>query len=183
MAVVYLGLGSNIGDRTRHLVDACAVLHRHPAITVQAVSSLYHTAPVGVTVQEWFLNAVACLYTTLPPPALLCVTQATERRLGRVTTLRWGPRVIDLDILLYDDLVLHAPELTVPHSRMHERAFVLIPLAEIAPDLVHPVLGKPITALLAALPDQSGVKKWAPLVSNPSPEGSPSPFAKGEGLG
>ena len=74
MAVVYLGLGSNIGDRTQHLVDACATLHRHPAITVQAVSSLYHTAPVGVTAQDWFLNAVACLHTTLPPPALLCVS-------------------------------------------------------------------------------------------------------------
>jgi 2-amino-4-hydroxy-6-hydroxymethyldihydropteridine diphosphokinase len=111
MAVVYLGLGSNIGDRTQHLVDACATLHRHPAITVQAVSSLYHTAPVGVTAQDWFLNAVACLHTTLRPPALLCVTQATERRLGRVTTLRWGPRIIDIDILLYDAIQVHTPYL------------------------------------------------------------------------
>src|SRR5262249_29987146 len=104
MAVVYLGLGSNLGDRTQHLVDARATLHPPPAISVQAVSALYHTAPVGFTAQNWFLNAVARLSTTLSPAALLCVTQATERRLGRVTTVRWGPRVIDLDILLYDRL-------------------------------------------------------------------------------
>ena len=128
MAVVYLGLGSNMGDRTQHLVDACGTLHRHPAITVQAVSSLYHTAPVGFTAQDWFMNAVACLETTLSPPALLAVTQATERRLGRVTTWRWGPRVIDIDILLYDTLQIHTPSLTIPHAALHERRFVLVPL-------------------------------------------------------
>src|SRR5215813_8407313 len=96
MAVVYLGLGSNIGDRTQHLMDAVVTLHRHPAITVPAVSSLYHTAPVGVTAQDWFLNAVACLHTTLRPSALLCVTQATERRLGRIPTFRGGPASLTL---------------------------------------------------------------------------------------
>src|SRR5437763_385679 len=85
---------ASMGDRTQQLVDACATLHRHPAITVSAVSSLYHTAPVGFTAQDWFLNAVACLETTLSPPALLDVTQATERRLGRVPTWRWGPRIV-----------------------------------------------------------------------------------------
>src|SRR5262249_30306864 len=133
MAVVYIGLGSNIGDRTQHLVDACATLHRHPAIAVARVSSLYHTAPVGFTAQDLLLNAVACLQTTLRPPALLRVTQATERRLGRVTTWRWGPRIIDLDILVYDALQIHTPSLTIPHAALHERRFVLVPLAELAP--------------------------------------------------
>ena len=162
MAVVYLGLGSNIGDRTQHLVEACTVLHRHPAITIQAVSSLYHTAPVGVTAQEWFLNAVACLHTTLHPPALLCVTQAIERRLGRVTTLRWGPRVIDLDILLYDALQVHTPYLTIPHAALHERRFVLVPLAELAPECPLPS-GVRVCDLLSALPDANDVQRIGPF--------------------
>ena len=162
MAVVYLGLGSNIGDRTQHLVDACALLHRHPAIMVQAVSSLYHTAPVGFTAQDWFLNAVACLHTTLSPLALLCVTQATERRLGRVTTWRWGPRLIDLDILLYDTLQVHTPSLTVPHAALHERRFVLVPLAELAPAVQLPS-GVRVRDLLSALPEGNAVQLVGPF--------------------
>ena len=104
MAVVYLGLGSNIGNRMHYLVQACATLQQHAAITMKAVSSLYKTNPVGVTEQDWFFNAVACLDTTLSPTALLKVTQSTEQRLGRVPTFRWGPRCIDIDILLYDDV-------------------------------------------------------------------------------
>ena len=100
--------GSNLGDRAQHLVQACATLHRHPAITVQAMSSLYHTAPVGVTNQDWFLNAVARVHTALTPLSLLSVTQATERRLG-TPAARWGPRVIDIDLLLYDALQILAP--------------------------------------------------------------------------
>ena len=162
MAVVYLGLGSNIGDRAQHLADACATLHRHPAITVQAVSSLYHTAPVGFTAQDWFLNAVACLHTTLRPQALLCVTQATERRLGRVTTLRWGPRVIDIDLLLYDSLQVHTPYLTIPHAALHARRFVLVPLAELAPDCQLPS-GAQVRDLLSALPDDNDVQRVGPF--------------------
>ena len=162
MAVVYLGLGSNIGDRTQHLVDACTTLHRHPAITVQAVSSLYHTAPVGFTAQDWFLNAVACLHTTLHPPALLCVTQATERRLGRVTTWRWGPRVLDLDLLLYDTLQVRTPYLTIPHAALPERRFVLVPLVELAPDLQLPS-GARVRDLLSALPDDHDVQRVGPF--------------------
>jgi len=162
MAVVYLGLGSNIGDRTQHLVDAVMTLHRHPAITVQAVSSLYHTAPVGVTAQDWFLNAVACLHTTLRPSALLCVTQATERRLGRIPTFRWGPRVIDLDILLYDALQVHTPSLTIPHTALHERRFVLVPLAELAPAYQLPS-GARVRDLLSALPDANDVQWVGPF--------------------
>ena len=162
MAVVYLGLGSNIGDRTQHLVDACATLHRHPAITVQAVSSLYHTAPVGFTAQDWFLNAVACLHTTLSPQALLGVTQATEQQLGRVPTWRWGPRIIDLDILLYDTLQVHTPSLTIPHSALHKRRFVLVPLAELAPDVQLPS-GVRVCDLLSALPEGNDVQRLGPF--------------------
>lgn len=162
MAVVYLSLGSNLGDRTQHLVDACAALQHHPAMTLDAVSSLYHTAPVGVTAQAWFLNAVVRVHTTLSPQALLDVTQATERRLGRVPTFRWGPRVIDLDILLYDALQLHTPRLTIPHAALHERRFVLVPLAEVAPDLRLPS-GRSIQDLLRQFPDQDDVLLYGPM--------------------
>lgn len=162
MAVVYIGLGSNIGDRTQHLVDACATLHRHPAITVPAVSSLYHTAPVGFTAQDWFLNAVARVETRLSPPALLDVTQATERRLGRVTTWRWGPRIIDLDLLLYDTLHVHTPSLTIPHAALHERRFVLVPLAELAPDVALPS-GVRVREMLSALPEDDDVQLVGPF--------------------
>jgi 2-amino-4-hydroxy-6-hydroxymethyldihydropteridine diphosphokinase len=169
MAVVYIGLGSNIGERTQHLVDACTTLHRHPAITVERVSSLYHTAPVGFTAQDWFLNAVAGVQTTLPPAALLEVTQATERRLGRVTTWRWGPRIIDLDILVYEALQVHTPTLTIPHAALHERRFVLVPLAELAPDLQLPS-GMRVHELLSALPDDDDVQRVGPF----------PPFADGQ---
>ena len=162
MAVVYLGLGSNIGDRTQHLVDACTALHRHPAITIQAVSSLYHTAPVGFTAQDWFLNAVACLHTTLSPQALLGVTQAIEQQLGRVPTWRWGPRLIDLDILLYDALQVHTPCLTIPHAALHERRFVLVPLAELAPDVQLPS-GVRVCDVLSALPEDNDVQRLGPF--------------------
>jgi len=162
MAVVYLGLGSNIGDRTQHLVDACATLHRHPAIAVQAVSSLYHTAPVGFTAQDWFLNAVARLETTLSPLALLGVTQATEQQLGRIPTWHWGPRLIDLDILLYDTLQMCTPALTIPHAALHERRFVLVPLAELAPDVQLPS-GVRVRALLSTLPEDNDVQRLGPF--------------------
>jgi 2-amino-4-hydroxy-6-hydroxymethyldihydropteridine diphosphokinase len=161
MAVVYLGLGSNLGDRTHYLVGACAILLQHPAVEVQAASSLYRTVPVGFGGQAWFLNAVVRLCTPLSPPALLSVTQATERRLGRTPTFRWGPRCIDLDILLYDDLEFHKPYLTIPHMALHERAFVLVPLHELAPDLQLPS-GARVRDLLAVLPD-GGVQQLGPF--------------------
>lgn len=162
MAVVYLGLGSNLGDRTQYLVQACTVLHHHPAIEVQAVSSLYHTAPVGFTAQGWFLNAVARLQTTLCPQSLLSVTQATERRLGRTPGRRWGPRVIDLDILLYDQLEMRTPDLTIPHAALLERAFVLVPLYELAPDLRLPS-GVWLRDVLATLPTDDSVQQQGPF--------------------
>lgn len=163
MAIVYVGLGSNIGDRTQHLVQACATLNQQMDITLQAVSSLYKTAPVGVTEQDWFLNAVARLDTTLSPTALLNVTQSTEQRLGRVPTFRWGPRCIDIDILLYDDVEVRTPDLTIPHALLHERAFVLIPLHELAPDLSLPS-GASVRDLLTAL-STDGVQRLYPFPS------------------
>lgn len=163
MAVVYLGLGSNIGDRTHDLVQACIILQRHPAITVKAVSSLYKTDAVGVTEQDWFLNAVARLHTTLSPIALLSVTQATEQRLGRVPTFRWGPRCIDIDILLYDQLEIHTPDLVIPHALLHERAFVLVPLHELAASLILPS-GQAVRDILATL-STDGVQRLHPFPS------------------
>jgi 2-amino-4-hydroxy-6-hydroxymethyldihydropteridine diphosphokinase len=162
MARVYLGLGSNLGDRTQSLVQACSTLSMHPAVTVQSVSSLYHTAPVGFTAQDWFLNAVVGVQTRLSPASLLRVTQATERRLGRTPMFHWGPRVLDIDILLYDTVQIRTPYLTIPHAALPERLFVLVPLYEIAPDLQLPC-GRRIHDLLAALPDHHTVQKIGPF--------------------
>ena len=165
MAVVYLGLGSNLGDREHALACACRLLDRHPEIAVQDVSSLYETAPVGLASQGPFLNAVARVHTDLRPPSLLAVTQAVESRLGREPGVRWGPRVIDVDILLYGSLELRTPFLELPHASMGERLFVLVPLRELAADLVVPGRG-PVGELAAALGDQGGVtrlKGFCPL--------------------
>lgn len=162
MAIVYLGLGSNLGDRAQYLVRACQTLQQHPAITVQAVSSLYHTAPVGLTDQGWFLNAVAQLQTTLAPHALLAVTQATEQRLGRVPTVRWGPRVLDLDLLLYDAVQVQTPTLTIPHVALGERRFALVPLLELAPAAQLPS-GVYLRDLLDALPAPDAVQWIGPF--------------------
>lgn len=162
MAIVYLGLGSNLGDREQHLVSTCGLLHQHPAIAVQAVSSLYETAPVGFTAQDAFLNAVARVHTTLSPESLLAITQAVESRLGREPAIRWGPRVIDVDILLYDDLQMRKPFLDIPHRAMSERLFVLIPLSELEPELNMPS-GEPIRQIIAALPDQGDVTRLGPF--------------------
>ena len=162
MAVVYLGLGANIGDREDCLVRACGLLHQHPAIAVQAVSSLYETAPVGFTAQGAFLNAVARVHTSLRPESLLAVTQAVESRLGREPAIRWGPRVIDIDILLYDALQVHRSFLDIPHNAMRERLFVLVPLSELEPDLRLPS-GEHIRQIIAALPGQDEVTRLGPF--------------------
>lgn len=130
----YLGLGANLGDRAEAIAAALRGLHQPPALEVTRRSSLYETAPVGVTDQPDFLNAVAEVRTTLTPQELLTRVLQLEQQMGRARTQRWGPRVIDIDILLYGDCILAGPELTLPHPRMMGRAFVLRPLAEIAPD-------------------------------------------------
>lgn len=133
------------------------------AVLVEEVSSLYRSEPVDAPPQPWFLNAVARVHTALDPRALLSVCQAIESMLGRRRTLRHGPRTIDLDLLLYGDLHREIDELQVPHPRLHLRRFVLVPFAEIAPETVHPVLGKSIGALLASCPDEAAVIRWGTL--------------------
>lgn len=146
MARVYLGLGSNLGDREANLQEAVHRLERRVAI--DALSALYETPPMGPPDQPWYLNAACGGVTALEPGELLAFIKGVEREMGRVPAVHWGPRIVDIDILLYDDLVLDSPELTIPHPGIPHRSFVLVPLADIAPELMHPHLGESISALL-----------------------------------
>ncbi|MGI4789191.1 MAG: 2-amino-4-hydroxy-6-hydroxymethyldihydropteridine diphosphokinase [Janthinobacterium lividum] len=138
IATAYIGLGSNLGDRETHLETALSELRSLPTMKVTQVSSVYETAPVGLTDQPDFLNMVAEIQTSLSPLALLSALLHIENKIGRVRTIRWGPRVIDLDLLLFGHQEIALPELTVPHPRLRERAFAMIPLSEIAPELMLP---------------------------------------------
>ena len=143
MAAVFLGLGSNLGDREANIREALERLARHPDVRLKRVSSLYEAAPVGFADQPDFVNAVALIETELEPADLLHVAVSIEDDMGRVRNRHWGPRVIDIDLLLYNNVEIAAPELAIPHPRMMERAFVMAPLAEIAPDLELPGGRKP----------------------------------------
>lgn len=150
MAVVYIGLGSNLGDRWSTLEGAVAELSRTPGVRLLRVSSLVDTDPVGPP-QPRYLNGVAEVETDLAPRALLDRLQSIEERFGRRREERWGPRTLDLDLLLCGEEVIDEPGLVVPHPRMAERAFVLAPLCELAPHLRHPALGRTLADLLADL--------------------------------
>jgi 2-amino-4-hydroxy-6-hydroxymethyldihydropteridine diphosphokinase len=149
----YIGLGSNLGDRERTIEDAVALLRADPGLDVVSVSSLRETEPWGPVEQPRFLNGAAEVETSLPPREVLGVLLDIERRLGRVREERFGPRTIDLDLLLYGDAVVDEPGLIVPHPRLHERAFALEPLQELVPGLVVAGRGS-VVALLAALADE-----------------------------
>lgn len=153
---VCLGLGSNLGDRERLMARAIELLSQSLGSPLR-VSTAIETEPLGFTSPNPFLNMVALFSTNIPPLELLSVTEEVERRLGRTVKTRQGcsysDRPMDIDILLYGDRVIHSERLTLPHPRMHERAFVLIPLAEVAPGIVHPVLGKSIEELKNRLSD------------------------------
>lgn len=139
MTVAYIGVGSNVGDRTAFVRRAVGALEGHPDIEVEARSSLYETSPVGGPPQRSFINAVVRIETSLDARALLEFCKETERRLGREPTdMRWGPRVVDLDLLLYDQDKIGETDLEVPHPRMRERRFVLVPLLEIDPGVTDP---------------------------------------------
>ena len=146
MAIAYIALGSNLGDKEKNLRRALLLLTQQ-GVEVVRVSSFLSTEPYGVTDQPQFLNAVACVRTSLAPLALLDVLLATELAMGRVRLRHWGERNIDLDLLLYEDVVLDTPRLRLPHPDMQNRDFVLLPLAEIAPELKHPTLQKTICEL------------------------------------
>lgn len=152
MATCLIGLGSNLGNRTEQLNSALAALRADPSLTLLRCSSFLETAPIGGPAgQPKFLNAAALVETTIAPRELLAKLQATEARLGRVRGEHWGPRTIDLDLLLYGDAVISTPELMVPHPRLAQRRFVLVPAAEIAAEMVDPVSALSIAALLADL--------------------------------
>jgi 2-amino-4-hydroxy-6-hydroxymethyldihydropteridine diphosphokinase len=146
---VYLSLGSNVGNRKENLDRAIGFLLER--LRVDKVSSVYDTAPEDNPDQPRFLNMVAHVYTTLEPQGLLALLKGIESKLGRVPSARYSPRSMDIDILFYGKQVLNTPNLTIPHPRIPERAFALVPLNEVAPDLVHPVSGKTVKQLLAEL--------------------------------
>ncbi|MTI83302.1 MAG: 2-amino-4-hydroxy-6-hydroxymethyldihydropteridine diphosphokinase [Firmicutes bacterium] len=136
--IAFLGLGSNMGDKEGNIKKALEMLKDESGIDIERVAPFYRTAPVGYTQQDWFLNTVAQIQTTLKPDNLLAQILWTEDFLGRKRQIRWGPRVVDLDILMYGLHVIREPGLEVPHPRMLERAFVMVPLADLAPDLLLP---------------------------------------------
>jgi 2-amino-4-hydroxy-6-hydroxymethyldihydropteridine diphosphokinase len=159
MATVYLGLGSNLGDRKQNLSQALGLLSTH--VMIEKASSVYETEPVGYKDQPLFLNAVCRISTELNPKQLLRLAKKIEAKLGRKPGFPNAPRPIDIDILLYGDEVFSSKELTVPHLRLAERAFVLVPLSEIAPNLIHPGSRKTVRELLTDLGKVTGVRKWA----------------------
>lgn len=164
MPIAYIGLGSNMGDKTANLKRAIEELGKVPGSKVLAVSSLYKTEPVGDVEQDWFVNAAAEIETGLAPQELLKMLLDIEKRLGRVREIEWGPRIIDLDILLYDDLVMDEEELVIPHPFLQKRGFVLVPLAEIAPEVIHPRLKKGMSELMKGFHDNKKIEKIGGLL-------------------
>lgn len=163
----HLGLGSNLGDRLGNLQEAVDLLAAQAGIDVRRSSRVYETEPVGGPPQPDYLNAVVEVDTTLAPHELLESCLDVERRVGRVRAERWGPRVIDVDVLTYDQQEIHDPDLVVPHPRMHERAFVIVPLMELDPD---PVLGggRRLSTIRLGPTGVLGVRPFAPPLRVPS---------------
>lgn len=159
MNEVYISLGSNMGDKEETLRHAVQLLQQHEEIKVVKLSSIYETDPVGYTDQDLFLNMVILVHTTLSAQELLEECQKVEQVLKRIRIIRWGPRTIDLDILLYNHDNIETETLVVPHVRMHERAFVLVPLVEIAPNLKYPPTGIALQVMLEQV-GKEGVRQW-----------------------
>lgn len=158
MPSVYLGLGSNLGDRQGNIATALELISKFARVV--RTSSLYETEPVGFLDQPRFLNAVCEIKTRIPPVQLLVLLKGIEVNLGRTISFRNAPRTVDIDVLLYDDIELTTRELVIPHPRLAERAFVLAPLAELSPTLVHPTLKKTAAQLLEEVAGKDGVRLW-----------------------
>lgn len=156
----FLSLGANIGDRSGYFKAAIRHLSESYPIAIVDFSSIYETVPVGYEEQDLFLNMVLKIKTNLSPFELLDACMETEKILGRKREIRWGPRTIDLDILLYSDENILTERLIIPHPRLHERAFVVIPLLEICPSLTLPASTQPLGELAQELPDRGGVRIW-----------------------
>ena len=158
--IAYIGIGSNLGDKLSQCEKAVSEILSIDRHRLLAKSSLFKTEPVGYISQDWFVNAVLKIETDLEPTELLRKLKSIESHLGRTETFRWGPRMIDLDILFFDDIEIHTEELQIPHPRIQERQFVLIPLAEIDQNFIHPVLKKTIRELLKdSKKEDQGVEK------------------------
>lgn len=158
MNTAYLSLGSNIGDRLDMLQEAVRIVMNHEDLHVARISSIYETAPVGFTDQASFLNMVIEVQSNLSAVKILSICLETEQVLGRIREFRWGPRCIDLDILLYNDENMESENLIIPHPRMHERGFVLVPLLELNPNLNHPITGVPFIQYVEE--QKEGVHLW-----------------------
>lgn len=156
--IYVLGLGGNLGRRAARLAEARRRLEQG-GVAVLRASSVYETEPVDLVDQPWFLNQVLEVRSGLDPAALLALAKSVEAAMKRAPAVPKGPRTIDIDILLAEDTVLRTPEIVLPHPRLHLRNFVLVPLAELAPDAVHPVLGRTAAELLRRSPDRSRVRK------------------------
>jgi 2-amino-4-hydroxy-6-hydroxymethyldihydropteridine diphosphokinase len=155
--VAFIGIGANMGRPAETCRTAVGQLAEIPGVKLLRSSSLYRTEPVGPRDQDWFINAVAEIRTGLPPGLLLKALKEIERRLGRTEGMKWGPRVIDLDILLYGQEVIREGELVIPHPEMHRRRFVLVPLCELASYAIHPAFGVSMSGLLDRLSDPARV--------------------------
>ena len=161
MVTIYLGLGSNLGDRLGNLKQALHLLAEE--LTVWCISSIYETDPWGFRDQPPFLNCVCSVNSSLELQELLTLAKSVEKRIGRVPSeVKWGPRIIDVDVLLFGDRVVEKPGLEIPHPRMCQRAFVLVPLAEIAPRVMHPVCKLTILELLERVEGKDGVRLYSP---------------------
>ena len=156
--IVYIGIGSNLGDKVEQCEKGISEILRVDRTRLLARSSLFKTQPVGYTSQDWFVNGVIKIETDLEPLDLLRSLKAIESRLGRGETFRWGPRLIDLDILFFDEHEIQTEQLQIPHPLLHERQFVLTPLVEIDRNLIHPVLKKTVQELLEDLQEDQGVE-------------------------